>query len=371
MTASLVLDVAGTELLPADVRRLQHPLVGGMALFARNWESRAQLVRLCAEIRRLRPDMLIAVDQEGGRVQRFQGDGFTRLPPQRALGRLWELAGGSVACEAARAFGYVMAAELRACGVDLSVAPVLDLDWGRSGVIGDRALACAAGRVATLAGSVAHGMLLAGMRACGKHFPGHGWARADSHTAEPRDARTLASLMRADAAPYGWRGGALAAVMPAPVGYSRVDHRPAGVSARWLRAVLRERLGFTGAIISDDLSMEGARHLDGRVLSQSEAVLAALAAGCDMALLCNQSLPEKGDALDVVLEELEGARRDGRWTPDAASEARRLALCPVGEALPWDALQAQPAYRRARALVERLAAEDAENSLGINLSPAT
>lgn len=352
MNAPVFLDVAGTALLPADVRRLQHPLAGGVALFARNWASRAQLVRLCAEIRRLRPDMLIAVDQEGGRVQRFQGDGFTRLPPQRALGRLWERAGGSVACEAARAFGYVMAAELRACGVDLSVAPVLDLDWGRSGVIGERALARAAGRVTTLAGSVAHGMLLAGMRACGKHFPGHGWARADSHTAKPRDVRTLTALLRADAAPYAWLGGALAAVMPAHVVYPRVDDKPAGFSARWLRAVLRGRLGFAGAIVSDDLSMEGARHLDGRTLTQSEAVLAALAAGCDLALICNQSLPEKGDALDVVLAELERARKDGRWTPDAASEARRLALLPVGAALDWDALQAQPAYRRAKALVE-------------------
>ncbi len=355
-TAPLFLDVAGVALTPADERRLRQPLVGGVILFARNWESRAQLGELCAEIRRLRGDVLIAVDQEGGRVQRLRGDGLTRLPPQRVLGRLWEREGAAAACAAARAFGFVMAAELRACGVDFSFAPVLDLDWAVSEVIGDRALAADAAQVAVLGGCVAHGMLLAGMRACGKHFPGHGGVQADSHTGEPRDARTLDALLAADAAPFGWLGGALAAVMPAHVVYEAVDARPAGFSARWLRAVLRGQLGFAGTIISDDLSMEAARHLEGSILSPSEAVLEALAAGCDMALLCNQSLPDKGEVLDVVLHELGAARATGRWQPRPGSEIRRLALRPLGEAWGWGALPTLPDYRRARAAVEGLEA---------------
>ena len=347
--APLIIDIAGARLSADDRRRLAHPLVGGVILFSRNWKSRAQLTGLCARMRRLRPDLLIAVDHEGGRVQRFRGGGFTQLPPMRALGELWQR-DAMRAQEAATACGYVLAAELRACGVDLSFTPVLDLDWGRSAVIGDRALHGDARVVAVLARALLLGLLQAGMSHCGKHFPGHGWARADSHTAAPVDRRGLAAILAADAAPYGWLGTALTAVMPAHVIYPRVDARPAGFSARWLQTILRERLGFGGAIFSDDLSMAGARQLDGRELSPTEAALAALHAGCDLALLCNQSLGG-GAALDALIDGLSQAQLTGRWQPSAASEARRRALLPRQPAPDWESLMRTPHYLRALALL--------------------
>ena len=255
--APVVLDIAGTTLTKDDRRRLRHPLTGGLILFARNWVDRAQLTGLCAEIKALRPDVLICVDHEGGRVQRFRTDGFTHLPPMRALGELW-MKDAMLAQDAASACGHVLAAELRACGVDLSFAPVLDLDFGASSVIGDRAFHRDARVVAMLAKAVAHGMLRAGMAHCGKHFPGHGFVKADSHVAVPVDPRSLKAILADDAAPYGWLSATLTAVMPAHVVYPKVDARPAGFSPRWLQDVLRGQLGFTGAIFSDDLSMEGA-----------------------------------------------------------------------------------------------------------------
>ena len=347
--APLVIDIAGTRLTAEDRRRLAHPLVGGLILFARNWESREQLTVLTAEMHRLRPDLLIAVDHEGGRVQRFRNGGFTHLPPMRALGELW-MQDAMRAQDAATACGYVLAAELRACGVDFSFTPVLDLDWGRSGVIGDRAFHADARVTAVLARSLALGLLQAGMGNCGKHFPGHGWASADSHTDAPVDTRGLKAILAADAAPYGWLSTALTAVMPAHVIYPRVDARPAGFSARWLQAVLRGRLGFGGAIFSDDLSMAGARRLGGRELSHTEAALAALEAGCDLVLLCNQSL-DGGEALDALIDGLSEAQLKGRWHPAEASEARRQALLPRQPALDWDNLMRSTAYLHALALL--------------------
>lgn len=343
--APLIIDVAGPALTDVDCRRLAHPLVGGMILFRRNWQGRAQLTRLCADIKQVRPDVLICVDQEGGRVQRFQDDGFTRLPAMRALGALWER-DAMRAQDAATACGFVLAAELRACGVDLSFAPVLDLDWGHSTVIGDRSFHRDPKVVAALARSVLHGMLQAGLAHCAKHFPGHGYAAADSHTAIPHDGRALATILKSDAAPYRWLGSVLAAVMPAHVVYPRVDSLPAGFSARWLREVLRGELDFDGALISDDLSMAGARTVQGRTMTRVESILAALAAGCDLALLCNQSL-EPGDVIGDVLAQLAQAQRDGRWTPSAQSEQRRRSLLPRAPALDWEALQRAPAYQRA------------------------
>lgn len=347
--APLIIDIAGTALSAADRRRLTHPLVGGLILFARNWESRVQLAALCASVKRLRPDLLIAVDHEGGRVQRFRTDGFTQLPAMRALGELW-MQDAMRAQDAATACGQVLAGELRACGVDLSFTPVLDLDWKRSVVIGDRAFHGDARVVTMLARSLVHGMLDAGMANCGKHFPGHGFVQADSHVALPRDSRALKAILKDDAAPYGWLGSVLTAVMPAHVIYSRVDPRPAGFSARWLQDVLRARLGFDGAIISDDLSMVAARQLEGRTLAPTEAVLTALQAGCDLALLCNQSLGQ-GTVIDDCIDQLARARLEGRWQPRAASEARRLALLPRRAAPDWDALMRASAYIRA---LERL-----------------
>ncbi|HMR68913.1 MAG TPA: beta-N-acetylhexosaminidase, partial [Rubrivivax sp.] len=238
----VVLDIAGTALNADDRRRLAHPLVGGLILFARNYTDRAQLTALCADIKALREDLLICVDHEGGRVQRFRSDGFTALPPMRELGRLWgddgrggEGSGAMRALEAARAAGFVIGAELRACGVDLSFTPVLDLDHGPSGIIGDRALHRDPRVVALLAGALMHGLLRAGMAHCGKHFPGHGFVAADSHVAVPVDRRSLRAILADDARPYEWLATTLASVMPAHVVYPRVDALPAGFSRRWLQ----------------------------------------------------------------------------------------------------------------------------------------
>ena len=345
--APLIIDIAGTRLSDLDRRRLRHPLVGGLILFGRNWISRAALQALCAEIKAVRADLLICVDHEGGRVQRFKTDGFTHSPPMRALGALWSGADGALrAARAATACGYVLGAELRACGLDLSFTPVLDLDHGPSGVIGDRAFHRDPRVVSLLAKSLMHGLLQSGMANCGKHFPGHGFVAADSHTDVPRDGRSLKAILAEDAAPYGWLDGSLASVMPAHVVYPKVDPRPAGFSRRWLGEILRQKLGFTGAVFSDDLSMAGARRLDGRDVSLAEAAIAALRAGCDMALLCNQSDGD-GAVLDDWIDALTEAQLKGQWEPQEASELRRRALLPVGAALDWDQLMVQPGYMRA------------------------
>lgn len=348
--APVVLDIAGTALDADDRRRLQHPLTGGLILFARNWQDRAQLTALCAEAKSLREDLLICVDHEGGRVQRFRSDGFTHLPPMRALGELW-MKDALAATDAASAAGYVLGAELRACGVDLSFTPVLDLDHGRSAVIGDRAFHRDPRVVAMLAKSLMHGLLRAGMSNCGKHFPGHGHVVADSHVDLPVDRRSLRALLSDDARPYEWLSTTLASVMPAHVVYSRVDARPAGFSPRWLKEILRGRLGFTGAVFSDDLSMAGARRVVGRgELTYAEAGALALDAGCDLVLLCNQSL-NGGHAVDALLDGLVDEAARGHWSPDPDAEQRRLALLPLSPPLGWDDLMHDPVYQHA---LERL-----------------
>ncbi len=348
--APVVLDIAGLSLDAADRRRLRHPLVGGLILFGRNWRDRAQLTALNAEIKAVRPDLLVCIDHEGGRVQRCRSDGFTHLAPMRALGELW-MKDAMRATDAATACGYVLAAELRACGVDLSFTPVLDLDHGPSGVIGDRAFHRDPRVAALLAKSLMHGLLLAGMAGCGKHFPGHGFVAADSHTEVPVDRRSLKAILEDDARPYEWLATSLASVMPAHVIYPKVDARPAGFSQRWLQDILRGRLGFGGAIFSDDLSMEGARRIDGRDLGYAEAAGLALAAGCDLVLLCNRSAVDGGRELDELLDGLLEAQSRGQWRADPDSEARRLALIPQTLPLAWDELMHQPAYQQA---LERL-----------------
>jgi len=355
--APVVLDIAGLSLCADDRRRLKHPLTGGLILFARNWESRRQLTELAAEIKSLRADLLICVDHEGGRVQRFRTDGFTHLPPMRALGEQWMNdghrgtgSGAMDATDAATAAGYVLAAELRACGVDLSFTPVLDLDHGPSSVIGDRAFHRDPRVAALLAKSLMHGLQLAGMANCGKHFPGHGYVRADSHHEVPVDRRSLGAILADDAKPYEWLSTSLSSVMPAHVIYPRVDPHPAGFSPRWLKEILRHQLGFTGAVFSDDLSMQGARHIAGVAVSFTEAAVAALAAGCDMVLLCNQSGGD-GRAVDELLDGLVEARSRGLWQPDAEADARRLALIPQVAPLSWDELMHHPVYQHA---LERL-----------------
>ncbi|SAL46546.1 beta-hexosaminidase [Caballeronia telluris] len=329
-----MLDVVGTTLTDADIRRIAHPMTGGIILFARHFTDRAQLVALTEAIRHIREDILIAVDHEGGRVQRFRTDGFTVLPAPGKLGELWDR-DVLLATKAATAFGYVLAAELRACGIHMSFTPVLDLNYGQSKVIGDRALHSDPRVVAMLAKSLNHGLALAGMANCGKHFPGHGFASADSHVALPTDDRPLDDILAADVKPYDWLGMALASVIPAHVIYTQVDEKPAGFSRVWLQDILRGKLGFNGAIFSDDLSMEAARA--GGTLT--EAAHAALTAGCDMVLVCNQ--PEEAEK---VLDQL-------RFEPSKASVQRLKKMRPRGNAPHWDKLHKQVDYQQAKALL--------------------
>ncbi|MFC3111158.1 beta-N-acetylhexosaminidase [Undibacterium arcticum] len=336
----IMLDVVGTTLDGDDIRRLDHPLTGGVILFARNYQNRQQLTQLTAAIHAARPGLLIAVDHEGGRVQRFKTDGFTRLPAMRKLGQLWDR-DVLAATKAATDVGYVLATELRACGVDLSFTPVLDLDYGESSVIGDRAFHRDARVVSLLAKSLNHGLALGGMANCGKHFPGHGFVQADSHVAIPVDQRTLKAILADDAAPYDWLGMSLAAVMPAHVIYPKVDQHPAGFSKKWL-SMLRKEFGFDGVIFSDDLSMEGAS-VAGSVIDGAQA---ALSAGCDMVLICNA--PDKADQL------LAGLRPDS-GVAARLSAARINALLPQSIPLTWDMLQEEARYKAAKQVAEALA----------------
>jgi beta-N-acetylhexosaminidase len=358
--APLIIDIAGTSLTAVDRKRLKHPLVGGMILFARNWQNREQLTALCRDIKKVRSDLLICVDHEGGRVQRFKTDGFTHLPPMRALGEMWmrdivpttstKKAGALDATNAATATGYVLGAELRACGVDMSFTPVLDLDYGESSVIGDRAFARDPRVVSMLAKSLMHGLQKSGMANCGKHFPGHGFVKADSHIDIPVDKRGLKAILADDAAPYRWLNTVTSSVMPAHVIYPKVDSRPAGFSSVWLNDILRGQLGFTGAIFSDDLSMAGARLIDGKTVSYTEAAVVALNAGCDLVLLCNQSMANAeggGKAVDELIDGLTEAQLKGQWQALEASEARRRALLPTSPAMAWDDLMVHPDYMQA------------------------
>ena len=329
----VMFDVASTALTDGERRRIAHPKTGGVILFARNFESRTQLRALVGAIRALRPEILIAVDHEGGRVQRFRSDGFVHLPTMRRLGALWDAdaqTGALAATRAATAIGFVLAADLVSCGIDLSFTPVLDLDHGPSAVIGDRAFHRDPRVVTLLARSLMHGLLLAGMSNCGKHFPGHGYISADSHVAVPVDDRSLETILADDAMPYGWLGPALGSVMPAHVIYPAVDSKPAGFSPIWLQRILRGRLGFDGAIFSDDLSMEGASVAGDGV----DAGRAALEAGCDMVLMCNDAA--KADAL---LDHLHDRR-------DARSQARLRAL--RARTAPGD-IRDDPRYRQSLA----------------------
>lgn len=304
----LMIDINGLELSELDRERLAHPLAGGVILFARNYRDTAQLTALCASIHALRsPALPIAIDHEGGRVQRCR-EGFTPVPPMRRLGEAWDRDAAS-ACVAAADIGYLLAAELRQCGVDFSFTPVLDLDWGPSGVIGDRAFHRDPKAVTALAGALIDGLRAAGMGCCGKHFPGHGWVAADSHLAIPVDERSFAE-MAPDMEPY--RHLKLDAVMPAHVIYPQVDARPAGFSPVWLD-MLRKEFKFDGVIFSDDLSMEGASFAGGMV----QRANAAWTAGCDVLLVCN--------APDAVADLLEN------WQPehDALRAARLERLSPV------------------------------------------
>jgi beta-N-acetylhexosaminidase len=323
----VMLDVAGLELTPDDTGRLQHPQVGGVILFARNFAAPLQLIQLTHSIRALRtPELVIAVDHEGGRVQRFK-HGFTIVPAMAQLGKLFDR-DPAQALAAARACGFVIGSELQAHGVDFTFAPVLDVDYGESSVIGDRAFHKDPHTIAVLAEALQAGLFAAGMTSVGKHFPGHGYVRADSHLEVPVDDRTLAEIMAADLLPFRRlaRSG-MGGMMPAHVVYPKVDSKPAGFSGTWLRKILREKLGFDGLIFSDDLSMEGASTAGG-VMARAYA---ALNAGCDMVLLCND--PRAQDAM------LEGLER----RPILPTLAKRLEKMR-GKGISTAAMNANAAY---------------------------
>jgi len=319
----VMIDLEGTAVTEEDRRRLMHPLTGGVVLFTRNYTDPVQLGRLTAEIHGLRnPPLLITVDHEGGRVQRFR-EGFTAIPAMRELGRIWD-SDPQQARQLARETGYVLAAELRAHGVDLALAPVLDVDHGASSVIGNRAFHFNLRAIAELARALLQGFKQAGMSGVGKHFPGHGHVSADSHHEVPTDERTFEQIAATDLEPFRRLvEDGIGGLMPAHVVYSRVDALPAGFSAVWLKQVLRGRLGFDGMIFSDDLSMEGAS-VAGSVIERGQL---ALAAGCDMVLVCNNpgGVEELLDGLNysmpaVSLARL--ARMHGRQQPEGMAGLR-------------------------------------------------
>jgi len=318
MIGPLMVDVAGLELTPEDRDLLRHPLVGGVILFTRNYHDRAQLAALCAELRALkRPRLLIAVDHEGGRVQRFRV-GFSRIPAMATVGARY-LESIPLGLAEAETQGRTIGTELGEMGVDLCFAPVLDLDYGLSTVIGDRAFGADVAAVIELARAFRRGLNGAGMAATGKHFPGHGAVVADSHLELPVDRRPLAEIEARDLQPFSALiGDGIESVMMAHVRYTSLDELPASLSPAWIGGVLRERLGFDGAVFCDDLSMNGAAVV-GNVEARARL---ALAAGCDMLPVCNDrpSVEFLLDALCGLQPDALASRRLGRLYLNGASE---------------------------------------------------
>ena len=343
MLGPLMVDVAGLALTDDERKRLRNPAIGGVILFARNFESRAQVTALISEIRALRrPHLLIAVDQEGGRVQRFRADGFVHLPPMGRLGSLFDQ-DHQAGLVAARDLGWLMAVQLRQVGVDLSFAPVLDLARGVSSVIGDRAFHRHPDAVTALAIAWIGGMHEAGMAAVGKHFPGHGAIAEDSHIAHPVDHRGLDKIEREDIRPFrALAERFIPALMAAHVIYPAVDDRPAGFSSVWIEQMLRHDWQYQGAVFTDDLTMAAASVAG----EMEERVDAALAAGCDMALICNH--PE---LVDRVLQ-----RR--QLVGDTVREVRLTRLFGHGHVPDDHHLAHNPRYRAALDWVERLGNDD-------------
>lgn len=340
-------DVAAYALTDEEKKRLCDPAVGGVILFRRNYQNRAQLAALCAEIKALRsPELVIAVDHEGGRVQRFI-EGFTRLPAMRSLGQLWAAQGAAAAEAAAEQVGWVLAAELRACGVDLSFTPVLDLDWGQCAVIGNRSFDADAAVVSALALALQRGLNRGGMKSCGKHFPGHGFVAGDSHHVLPQDMRSRAQLA-ADIEPFRALAQAgMAAVMPAHVLYPAVDSQPAGFSRYWLQQVLRGEIGFDGVIFSDDLTMEGACGA-GSIAERSRL---SLDAGCDIVLVCNR--PDLVDELLAAFRQTDSGLADWQ-TANPQLADRWQYMAGSGDPAVFAALADDPEFQAAQALTAAL-----------------
>ncbi len=334
----LMIDLAGVELSAADKEVLRHEMVGGVVLFARNYRDPEQLRALVKSIQALRsPPLLTAVDQEGGRVQRFTA-GFTQLPPARSLGRRWDL-DHREALDLARSAGWLMASEVRAVGVDFSFAPCVDLDYGVSEVIGDRALHADAGVVSALAVAYAIGMRDAGMAAVAKHFPGHGAVVADSHVAVPVDRRSLDDI-ESDLRPYRLLiDNQLPALMAGHVVFPAVDARPASLSRRWITGILRNDMHFHGCVFTDDQSMAGAAQFG----SASARTAQALAAGCDMVLICNDR-----NAVHEVLDSFSS------YVPEPASSARVVRMRARHQ--PAENLAASAQWRDAVSKVQSMSA---------------
>ena len=311
----IMMDLAGTGISAAERELLESPLIGGVILFTRNFESIEQITALVSEIHALRtPHLLVAIDHEGGRVQRFH-KGFTRLPPANVYGKIFGK-DPNKARNLAEQAGWLLAAELRAIGVDFSFTPVLDLAHGLSGVIGDRAYHSRPDVVATLGYATMRGMLRAGMHAVGKHFPGHGGVVEDSHLTSPVDHRELGKLLEEDIVPFEKMiANDLSAVMPAHVIYEKVDDKPAGYSSIWLQRILRDKLKFQGVIFSDDLSMEAAGVAGG----YGSRAQQALRAGCDMVLVCNHL-----EGVSEVVDQLKGYN-------NPASQVRLVRMHGKGE----------------------------------------
>ncbi len=331
----LMVDIAGTALTPEDRQVLSHPLVGSVILFTRNYQDVSQLRALVADIKSLRtPSLLVGVDHEGGRVQRFR-QGFSVLPAMRRIGQTFD-ADASAGKQMAHQLGWLMAAELRDIGIDFSFAPCVDLDYGVSQIIGDRAFHATADGVGQLALATMQGMRAAGMAATAKHFPGHGAVLADSHLALPIDTRTLAQLAD-DIAPYRpLVADGLAAVMMAHVLFPAVDDVPASFSRRWVQQVLRGELRFTGVVFADDLSMEGAGAM-GDVVARAAG---AMAAGCDILPLCN----DRAAVLQVL--------QHWHYTPEAGAGYRLESMRGQEGVLPSE-LRSSAQYRESLQWLQR------------------
>lgn len=338
----VMVDVEGLCLQHHEIQRLKNPLVGAVILFARNYQDPKQLSELCRQIHEVRDEpFLIAIDHEGGRVQRCRSGGFTHLPAMRDLGELWD-SNQEASLDLAREVGYVLAAELAACGVDFSFTPVLDLDYGLSEVIGNRSFHRNPEVVAKLAEALIEGLGEAGMSSCGKHFPGHGFVEADSHVAIPVDTREFDEIWEEDIKPYVALGHLkLPSLMPAHVIYEKVDSMPAGFSKFWIQEVLRQRMNYQGMVFSDDLTMEGASVVGGIV----ERANAAFAAGCDMVLVCNR--PDLADELLANLQHEASA--------ESIERLKKLHLKSFS--MNWQQLHSEPRYVKAKQMIERLAQE--------------
>ncbi len=343
---NVMIGISGKTLLPHERDWLLHPLVAGVILFSRNFESPEQLRILCAEIHALRhPRLLIGVDHEGGRVQRFR-DGFTRLPPMRTLGQLYHQ-DADMALKQAHQVGWLLATELLACGVDFSFAPVLDLDYGESKVIGDRAFDADPIITGRLGLQLSLGMREAGMASVAKHFPGHGFIQADTHEAIAIDERSWPQIEQHDLQPFIKSiAHGLEALMPAHVRYPAVDDLPVGFSTKWLQQIVREQCHFEGALISDDLGMHAAAVYG----SVPERVMLALHAGCDLVLVCNVL-----DSIDAVLSEC-------RWHACPISHARLIRLHGRSQ-LDYDHLHYEPLWQTASKQVAQLTEQTLQQTL--------